>query len=99
MPWKKSDDIVTKRFTQHGLGPALAAGQVCQQAEKLYPELFQAVSLKNGILHLRVRKADQLGLKLIEGTLLADLQAFASERNLPSPRRLRLTFQDDSGSI
>lgn len=92
MSWKKSDSIVTKRFNQRGLGAALMAGLVCQEADRLYPTLLHAVSLKNGVLHVEIEKSNQLNLKLIEGKLLAELASFASARHLPVPTRLRLTF-------
>jgi hypothetical protein len=92
MSWKKSDSIVSKRFTQRGLGGAIMAGLVCQEANRLYPNLFKAVSLKNGVLHLEISKSEQLNLKLIEGKLLAELNEYAKARNLPVPTRIRLTF-------
>jgi hypothetical protein len=94
MTWKKSTDIATRQFNRHGLGKAVAAGLVCQEAERLYPSLFRALSIKNQVLHLEVSKANQLDLKLIEGKLLQELAAFAKAKNIPIPQRIRLTFSE-----
>lgn len=84
-----------KRMNQHGLGAILVAGQVCMQAEKLYPGLFKAVSLKNGCLHLEILKKDQLKLTMIQGKLINDLQTYAKAHNLPEINRIRLTFSTE----
>ena len=95
MAWKRSDGLSGNRFRHHGLDKALAAGRVCHQAEQLYPNLFRAVSLANGVLHLEITKRNQLPLKMIEGKLLEDLQAFSTDQKLPTATRIRLTFQEE----
>jgi hypothetical protein len=96
MTWKKSDSLIARQLNHHGLADAVAASAVCREAERLYPGLFKAISLKNGILHLETDYAQQLEIKLIEGKLLDDLNRFADIKNLPPTSRIRLTFSEDA---
>lgn len=84
---------------RRGVGGAVAAGLVCHEAEKRYPDLFRAVSLKSGILHLEIFKKNLLQFKLIEGSLLRELQDFSTKRELPVPSRYRLTEPRDSDNL
>ena len=95
MTWKKSDSLIARQLSHHGLADAVAASAVCREAERLYPDLFRAISLKNSILHLETAYSQQLPIKLIEGKLLADLDGFVKTQNLPPVTRIRLTFSEE----
>ena len=92
MSWKKTDLVLRRRFNQHGLGPLLEAGQICRKAEQLCPEILRAISVRNTILHLAIKKENLLAFKLIEGRLITELNSYATEYRLPEIRRVRLTF-------
>lgn len=92
MSWKSTKTILGAENNRRGLQPSIMAGLVCNEAEKRYPSLFRAISLRRGVLHLEISKKNQLELRLIEGKLLEELGVFAKERNLPLPTRIRLTF-------
>jgi len=92
MSWQKGEGIVGRQLRHHGLSGAIAAGQICQKAESLYPEMFKALSCREGVLKLEVPREKLVALRLVEGKLLKDLQAFALEAHLPSPARIQLTF-------
>lgn len=96
MPWKKTDSIVSGNMQRQGLHKAIAAGTVCQEAEKLYPGLFKATAVVNDTLRITVAPEKQIDFRLIEGKLLEEIQAFATPRNLPVPTRIRLTIRADS---
>ena len=99
MTWNKLSNLVTKRHSQRGLGPSIAAGMICQKAESLYPDMFKAVSLRNGLLTIAVHTRNRLKFKLIEGALLAALTEYAAAEHLPNPERIRLTDQQVSDSV
>ena len=92
--WQKSTSILKKRFNQHGLTDMLEAVSVCQQAELLYPDLFKAVSVRKGTLHIALQKSKTMPFKMIEGKLLLDLNIFAKAKNLPPVEKVRLTFSE-----
>lgn len=89
--WSKLDSLSKKQSVGRGMASAVQAGLVCLEAEKFAPNLFRAVSLKNGVLTLEVNLAHRLELTLVEQRLLSHLQEFATQRNLPVPTRFRLT--------
>lgn len=95
MAWKRSDDLSLIRLRQRKLDGSLQAGLVCREAERLYPGIFRAVSVSRGVLHLEIKKKNQLSLKMVEGKLLQELQQFAQEKYLPVPTRIRLTFLEE----
>lgn len=96
MSWKKSDSLFGRQLRQHGLGKAVVAGMVCQEAERLYPGLFRATALVNGALRVTVTPENQIPFRLIEGKLLEELKAYTTPRQLPIPTRIRLTVQASS---
>jgi hypothetical protein len=99
MAWKKSGGLIGGQLNRMGLGPAVLAGTVCQHAETLYPNLFKATSLVDGVLRISLPIENQMQFRNIEGKLLADLKEFAVPRNLPIPTRVRLTITRESASI
>jgi hypothetical protein len=99
MPWSPLSDLIPKRLNQHHLMPVITAGKICQQAELIAlnlkkPGLFQAISVKNGILHLKVHPAKLIELKLIEGKVLEDLNLWLLTEKLPALKRIRLTIEE-----
>jgi len=84
-----------RRLNHHGLTDMVEAGIILQEAERLLPGLFRAVSVKNQVLHLETSKANILELKMQEGKLLHDLNTFAALKKLPPLLRIRLTFSRD----
>jgi hypothetical protein len=92
MSWKKSTNLIGSSLNRHGLGKAIEAGMVCQHAESLYPKMFRATSLVNGVLRVTVPLRNQAEFRLIEGKLLQQLRAFTTEKNLPIPSSTRLTI-------
>jgi hypothetical protein len=95
MTWKKTSSILNARINHHGLGSMVAAGQICMEAERLMPDLFQAISFRSGILHLRLKKANLLAVKMGEGPLIENINRFSKDHNLPPIVRLRLTFTEE----
>ncbi|MEI6478453.1 MAG: hypothetical protein WCO52_05710 [bacterium] len=95
MPWKKTSQLISKNMYRNGLGPILIAGQVCREAERLYPGLYKAVSLKDGCLNLEIQRTDRLKLVMIQGKLIEDLKAYSTAQNLPPIDRIRLTFYSE----
>ena len=95
MPWHTTKTVLKRTINQHGLKPMVEAGQICLEAERLYPSLFRAISTRNQYLHLELKKADCPKFKLIEGKLLEDLNGFAVANNLPQITRIRLTYSED----
>ena len=92
MTWNKSDLLLKRRLAHHGIGEMVEAGILCQEAERLLPDLFRAVSVKDQVLHLEIRKENILALKMQEGRLLQDLNTYANLKKLPNLSRIRLTF-------
>ena len=99
MPWKAADNLARVRLNQKGLGAVLDATSICSKADELAAGLFHAVSVRNGVLHVRLHRTHSLPLKLIEGKLLQELNSFATSRNLQVVHKLRLTFEEDSGIL
>jgi hypothetical protein len=99
MPWNRSDNLISSSLRRHGLDGAIAAGTVCLEAERLYPGLFKATSLVDGVLRITVTMENQIQLRAIEGKLLEELKAFASSRSLPIPTRIRLTVSRSSATL
>ncbi len=91
MGWKRLDVLSGRQFAARGMGARVAAGLICTKAEELYPDLVQAISIKNGVLTLYVPLALQLEFHLIEGTLVKELNTYAAEAKLPNVTRVRLT--------
>lgn len=89
--WKKTNDLLHKRANRSGWRGTLAAVQICQEAERLCPELVQAVSFRNGVLKLQVSPQNLLAFKLVEGKVLLDLAEFTKAQNLPAVTSIRLT--------
>jgi hypothetical protein len=79
-------------MTQRGLGPLVLAGQLCQEAERLYPGLFRAVSVRGETLHLEVCDSKLLAFKQIQGTLVDSLRGYANARQFPLVTRVKLTI-------
>ena len=97
-------NILSKRFKQHGLGGIIQAGQICLQAEKILPGLYQAISVRKNkagkhILFLSISKGNLKQFKLQEGTLFDEINNFCSSRKYPAIDRLQLTFIEDSDNI
>jgi hypothetical protein len=99
MAWKKSDSLIGGQLRRHGLSRAVTAGIVCQEAERLYPNLFKATSLVGETLKVTILPKNQIPFRLIEGKLLAELQAFAEFRSLPFPTKTRLTVTRNSDTL
>lgn len=91
MPWKQIDVLARHRLAQHGLSSITIAGLLCRQAELLYPNLFLAVSVRKGVLHIQVEDTLLLHFKSIQGPLVQDLNAYALRLKLPSIQAVRLT--------
>ena len=92
MAWQKTDNLLRKRLNQHGLGELVEAGTICAHAQSLYPGMFEAVSVKNDVLHLKLVKKNQLELLMVQGKLLEDLAAYCKAKNLRPIARIRLTI-------
>ena len=87
MSWKRLDNLAGIQHRRRGLSPALEAGTVCKRAETLYPDLFEAVSYRTHVLHLRVKTERLMEFKLIEGELIATLN-----REKITIQRIQLTI-------
>ena len=94
MTWKKTDLILKRRMNQHGLGTMVTAGQFCRQAELIMPDLFEAISFRGGILHLKVHPAKQMAFKMVEGSLFSEINAFAADHQMPAVTKIRLTVSE-----
>ena len=92
MPWKHITIVSRHRMAQHGLSSIVAAGLLCRQAERLYPNLFVAVSVRQRVLHLEVEDTSLLALTSIQGPLLQQLNSYAKTQQLPQLERVRLTI-------
>lgn len=99
MSWKKTDQLVQKRMRQHGLMPIIIGTQICQEAERLLPKHFIAISFNKGTLTLQITPAQAMPLKLKEGWLLTELKAFCESHKLPIVKKLRLTFSEEPGIL
>ena len=92
MPWNEIKALTRHRLAQHGLSGIASAGLLCRKAELLHPGLFVAVSVRSGVLHLRVQDVGLLGFKAVEGPLVAELNTYALANHLPPITRVRLTI-------
>jgi hypothetical protein len=99
MTWKRTSNLVPNQMRRHGLSQALAAGQVCLEAERLYPGMFTAVSLVRGVLKIAVTAQQQAAFRRIEGDLLPALTSFATRSGLPIPTQIRLTVLPPSAIV
>jgi hypothetical protein len=99
MGWKKTDALFNTQANRQGLGKALNAGMVCQEAERLYPQLFKATSLVGNTIRISVLVENQMSFRLIEGKLLIELKAFAEPRTLPVPTRCQLTITQEPDTL
>jgi hypothetical protein len=99
MSWKKTNTILTAQLNRRGMSAMVTATQVCEEAEAQYPDQFHAVSLRKGTLHIEVPSSKLLAFKLIEGKLLQELNQFAATHNLQPITRIRLTINDESGTL
>jgi hypothetical protein len=99
MTWKKGSGLIGGSLSRHGLSQAIAAGLVCQEAERLHPKMFRATSLVNGVLRVTVPLRNQAELRLIEGKLLRDVAVYATQQNLPVPTSIRLTVVRDLATL
>lgn len=99
MSWNKTDTVAQKHFNHRGMGGLLIAGQVCRTANQLLPDFAKAISFYRGTLHIEIPQSDSLTFKLIEGKFLSDLNLLTSTKSLPSVRKVRLTFQEESVRI
>jgi len=99
MPWKKTDSLLRRRANQTGMGDMLTAGLLCRQAELLHPDLFRAVSVRKGCLHLEVTAANAIAVKLVQGKLISELNRYGEAHNLPKVTRVRLTIADPSATL
>ena len=95
MAWKKTENIILSHLSRHGLGPAIIATNIGQEAEKMYPELFRSISFKGGYLHLEVPRKKLLSFKMVQGKLLKDLNVYCKDRSFPVINDIRLTIIDD----
>ncbi|MCC2631770.1 MAG: hypothetical protein K0S20_469 [Patescibacteria group bacterium] len=95
MAWKKTDFLIKRRLRQHGLGELVESSLLCAKAEELYPKMFSAVSVKNGVMHIELSKQNQLAFTFIRGKLLGELQTHAKELNIPGIERFRLTIKGE----
>jgi hypothetical protein len=93
--WKKTDQLVGSRFRANNLDSAIAAGRACKEAERLYPGLFRAVSIRGGIMTVAVPPGGRIAVKMIEGALVPTLNAFSKERGLPEVSRLKIVNETE----
>lgn len=96
MPWQIANNLLRGSMNRKGLAQVLDATSLCCKAEQLAPGLFKAISVRNGVLHIEIHKSKTLALKLVEGLMLAELNAFAATRHLTPITKIRLTFSEDS---
>ena len=82
-------------MNHHGLGAALIGAKICQEAERLKPGQFKAISFRQGCLHLQLSRSQLLDFKMNEGNLINLLRDYCSEHNLPSIQKFRLTIQEE----
>ncbi len=94
MSWNPVGKLSHRQFARRGLDASLTAGTLCKEAERLYPGMFEAVSLRNGILKLRLPPSQLLALKMVEGNLIAKLNEYALARQLPKVTAIRVTDRD-----
>ena len=99
MPWKQIDVLARHRLAQHGLSSITIAGLLCRQAELLYPNLFSAVSVRKGVLHIQVEDTSLLLFKKIQGPLVQGLNVYAVKLKLPSIQAIRLTVVEGPAII
>ena len=92
MAWQKTSITLKRRLNHHGLGVLVEAGLICREAERLYPDLFEAISVRNNVLHIKTTKAQQLQFVMIQGKLLKELQTYCKAQNLQEITNLRLTI-------
>jgi len=90
--WNKASSLASASHAKRGLQESVVAGALCKQAETLYPNLFHAVSVRKGIMHLEVTAANLLACKLIQGQLLQQLQTWAARHDFLVPSGIRLTI-------
>ena len=94
MTWHSTSNLFIKRLNQKGLSSQVLAGLLCHEAERLYPGLFEAVSVRQGCLHVAVEPSKAIGFKLIEGKLLKEINQYAENQNLPLLTSFRLTYSN-----
>jgi hypothetical protein len=100
---EKVNSLLTTRLNHHGLGWSVIAGQICREAERLYPNIFQTISVRqsesNVTLHIQVPNEKLISFRLIEGGLLRALQTFCVQQKYPVVTKIRLTIESFSDRI
>ena len=92
MTWKHISSLATNIHIKRGLQASILAGVLCKEAEKLYPDMFRAISLKQGRMHIEIPPAHLVSFKLIEGHLLTNLQIYGKKHGLPTITGFTLTL-------
>lgn len=92
--WISPKEMFTKQ-QKHKLSKEIVATNICVEAEKMFPGLFRAVSVKNNILHLELKMQDMMNFKMIEGKLLTDINTYSKSNSLGLIEQIRLTISDD----
>jgi hypothetical protein len=92
MAWKHISSLATNIHIKRGLQASILAGVLCKEAEKLYPDMFHAISLKQGRMHIEIEPSKLVSFKLIEGQLLTSLQAYSKKHGLPAITGFTLTL-------
>lgn len=78
-------DLLPKNLNRQGIGAQLDAASVCRFADTLYPGLYRAVSVRDGVLKVEVAAAQLGSFRVIEGALLPAVQ-----KKYPQVARLRV---------
>jgi hypothetical protein len=92
MSWKKASSLASNQYAKRGFQASVLAGAICKEAEIRYPGLYRAVSVRKGIMHLEVSPAKIMEFKMIEGTLLKELQTWATKTGFGIVTGFRLTI-------
>ena len=92
--WLSPKEIFVKQ-KKHKLSTEIIATDICVEAEKLYPDLFHAVSVRNNILHIEIQPEKVLDFKMIEGKLLKGVNEYCTLKEYSQIERIRLTILRD----
>lgn len=92
--WTSPKEMFTKQ-KKHKLSKEILAVNICVEAERMFPGLFKAISVKDKTLHLEIKAQDIINFKMIEGKLLTDLNTYTKNSSLDSIEQIRLTTSDN----
>lgn len=95
MAWNKISAPLLASAKRHGLYSEMVGAQLCAAAQVLLPEGATAVSVKEGVLKIRMGIPQQLAVMALERKLITAVNAEAERLHVPGITRVQRVLRQN----